>query len=99
MKIYSYTDAEGREVFQVVRYRELDEAGNVVGKTFRQRAKATQMQKDEARAGKLKISRDGYVATVDAGIRDRTLYRLPKVIQAIREGRPVYVVEGEKDVE
>ena len=99
MKIYSYTDGDGKEVFQVVRYRELDEAGNAVGKTFRQRMKATEEQRAEAKAGKLKISRDGYVSSVPAEIRDRTLYRLPKVIQAIRDGRPVYVVEGEKDVE
>lgn len=28
-----------------------------------------------------------------------TLYRLPELLQAIREGYPVYIVEGEKDVE
>jgi hypothetical protein len=28
----------------------------------------------------------------------RVLYRLPAVVQAIAEGRPVYLVEGEKDV-
>lgn len=31
------------------------------------------------------------------GIR-RVLYRLPKVLEAVRDGREVYVVEGEKDV-
>lgn len=31
------------------------------------------------------------------GVR-RVLYRLPKVIQAVREGREVYLCEGEKDV-
>lgn len=29
---------------------------------------------------------------------EKPLYRLPQVIQAIEDGRPVYVVEGEKDV-
>jgi KaiC/GvpD/RAD55 family RecA-like ATPase len=32
------------------------------------------------------------------GVR-RVLYRLPEVMQAVREGRAVYLVEGEKDVE
>jgi 5S rRNA maturation endonuclease (ribonuclease M5) len=32
------------------------------------------------------------------GVR-RTLYRLPEVLEAIRNGKPLYVVEGEKDVE
>ncbi|HEX3539633.1 MAG TPA: AAA family ATPase [Acidimicrobiales bacterium] len=30
---------------------------------------------------------------------DRTLYRLPQVIDAVRRGRRVWIVEGEKDVE
>jgi hypothetical protein len=29
----------------------------------------------------------------------RVLYRLPEVLQAVAEGRPVYVVEGEKDAD
>ena len=99
VKIYSYTDAEGTELFQVVRYREIDEAGNTVGKTFRQRMRPTAEQRAQAKEGKLKITRDGYVNTVNPEIRDRTLYRMPKVAAAIRDGRPVYVVEGEKDVE
>jgi hypothetical protein len=32
------------------------------------------------------------------GVR-RVLYRLPQVLQAVAEGRPVYVVEGEKDAD
>ena len=32
------------------------------------------------------------------GVR-RPLFRLPEIIQAVAEGRPIYVVEGEKDVE
>lgn len=30
---------------------------------------------------------------------DRVLYRLPELIQAVNEGKPVYIAEGEKDVE
>lgn len=30
---------------------------------------------------------------------DRTLYRLPQVIQAVRDGQPVWIVEGEKDAD
>jgi 5S rRNA maturation endonuclease (ribonuclease M5) len=29
---------------------------------------------------------------------EKPLYRLPQVLQAIKDGRPIYVVEGEKDV-
>ena len=94
-KVYSYTDAEGRELFQVVRYHYL----NGPGKTFRQRMRPTEEQKREAAAGRLKISRDGYVASVPAEIRDAALYRMPDVAAAIAAGRPVYVVEGEKDAD
>ena len=95
-RIYSYTDEEGRELFQVVRLHYLEGKS---GKTFRQRMKATEQQKADAKAGKLKINREGYVNSVPAEIRDNTLYRLPDVIRAIAEGKPVFVVEGEKDVE
>ena len=95
-RIYSYTDEEGRELFQVVRLHYLEGKS---GKTFRQRMKATEQQKADAKAGKLKINREGYVNSVPAEIRDNTLYRLPNVIKAIAEGKPVFVVEGEKDVE
>jgi len=40
---------------------------------------------------------DGWVNNLD-GVR-RVLYRLPEVLAAIAEGRAVYLVEGEKDVE
>ena len=86
-KVYSYTDEDGQEVFQVVRLHYLD---GKPGKTFRQRVHDPKNPK---------ANKAGYVASVPAEIRDVTLYRLPKVIQAIKDGRPVYVVEGEKDVE
>ena len=90
-KVYSYTDEDGKELFQVVRYHYL----NAPGKTFRQRMRATEEMK---RAG-AKVNREGYISSVPAEIRDTTLYRMPDVRKAIRDGKPVYVVEGEKDVE
>lgn len=92
-RIYSYTDGSGNEVFQVVRYHYL----NAEGKTFRQRMKPTpEMRREKP---DLKVNREGYVASVPAEIRDRIIYRLENVKKAISEKKPVYVVEGEKDVE
>ena len=85
-RVYSYTDEEGRELFQVVRLH----YKNGPGKTFRQRMHAP---------GDPKANRQGYVNSVPAEIRDVTLYRLPNVRKAIAEGKTVFVVEGEKDVE
>ena len=85
-RVYSYTDEKGAELFQVVRYH----FTNAKGKTFIQRTH---------KPGDPKARRDGYVYSVAPEIRSRALYRLPRVLKAIREGKPVYVVEGEKDVE
>lgn len=86
--VYSYTDAEGRELFQVCRYQY--EQDGKRQKTFRQRRYLP---------GDPKANRQGYVMSVPAEIRDTTLYRMPRIRQAIAEGKPVCVVEGEKDVE
>ena len=86
-RVYSYTDENGQEVFQVVR---LHYQGGKPGKTFRQRVYDPKNPK---------ANRQGFVNSVPAEVRDVTLYRLPKVLSAIAEGRPVFVVEGEKDVE
>lgn len=76
-------------------YDYVDEEGHVLfqavrlpGKQFRQRHYAPE---DPA------AKPDGYVWNLD-GVR-RVLYNLPEVLQAIREGKTIYVVEGEKDVE
>ncbi len=95
-RVYSYTDEDGQELFQVVRLHYKD---GKPGKTFRQRMRPTEQQKADAAAGKIRISKAGFVNSVPAEIRDNTLYRLPNVIRAIAEGKPVFVVEGEKDVE
>ena len=86
-RVYSYTDENGQELFQVVRLHYKD---GKPGKTFRQRVHDPKNPK---------ANRLGYVNSVPAEIRDVTLYRLPNVIKAIAEGKPVFVVEGEKDVE
>ncbi len=86
-KVYSYTDEEGRELFQVVRLHYKD---GKPGKTFRQRVYDP---KDP------KANKQGYVNSVPADIRDTTLYRLPETLRAISEGKAVYVVEGEKDAD
>ena len=86
-RVYSYTDENGQELFQVVRLHYKD---GVPGKTFRQRVHDP---KDP------KANKSGYVNSVPAEIRDSTLYRLPQVIRAIADGKSVFVVEGEKDVE
>ena len=86
-KVYSYTDEEGRELFQVVRLHYKD---GKPGKTFRQRVHDP---KDP------KANKQGYVNSVPADIRDTTLYRLPETLRAISEGKAVYVVEGEKDAD
>lgn len=95
-RIYSYTDAAGAEVFQVVRYHYT----NAKGKTFRQRMRATaEQKKNSGKEGWPKVTREGWINSVPQEIRDRYLYRLPKVLEAIGKGEPVYLVEGEKDVE
>ncbi len=87
-KVYSYTDANGVELFQVCRYQYTQDGKQQ--KTFRQR----RYLPDDPKA-----NRDGWVASVPNELRDATLYKMPQLLSAIREKRPVYVVEGEKDVE
>lgn len=71
--VYSYTNEDGEELFQAVRFP---------GKQFRQRHRG---------------EGEEWVWNLDR-VR-RVLYRLPEVLQAVREGRTVYICEGEKDVE
>ena len=86
-KVYSYTDEDGRELFQVVRLHYKD---GKPGKTFRQRVH---------NPADPKANKQGYVNSVPAEIRDTTLYRMPEVVRAIADGKAVYVVEGEKDAD
>ena len=88
-RVYSYTDASGKELFQVCRYEYVGEDGKRA-KTFRQRVYDPKNPN---------ANRAGYVNSVPNELRDTTLYHMPGIAAAIREGRTVYVVEGEKDVE
>ncbi len=86
--VYSYTDANGKERFQVCRYPYMENGKRE--KTFRQRRYEPQHPKANSQ---------GYVFSVSDELRDNTLYKMPELTAAMREHRPVYVVEGEKDVE
>ena len=81
--VYSYTDAAGSELYQVCRLRFV----GAEGKTFRQR----RYSPDNPQA-----KQDGYVWTVPAEL--YVPYHLPALMDAVRAGQTVYIVEGEKDV-
>lgn len=86
VKVYPYTDESGAVLFEVCRF-EAEEDGKRV-KTFRQRHKDP--TNPNAKQG-------GYVWNI-TGVRS-VIYRLPEVLAAIKEGRTVYLVEGEKDAD
>lgn len=86
VKIYTYTDEEGKPLFEVCRFEKTEDGKRT--KTFRQR---------HQNPGHPKAKRDGYVWSIE-GVRN-VVYRLPEVLQAIKDGRTVYVVEGEKDAD
>lgn len=81
--VYPYTTAEGKLAFEVARIRKADG-----GKTFRQHRPV------DPDKGKFPI-----VCSVPGELSGGLIYRLPEVVAAIQAGKPVYVVEGEKDVE
>lgn len=81
--VYPYTDAKGTLLFEVARIRQANG-----GKTFRQHRPA------HPEKGTFPI-----ICNVPAEVRNTTLYRLPEVAAAIRAGKPVYIVEGEKDAD
>lgn len=87
-KVYPYTDALGNPLFEVCRFEKKDENGKRV-KTFRQRTPAPNDPK----------AKRGYIWKVDDALRTSTLYRLPDVLAAIQSGTPIFVAEGEKDVD
>ena len=94
----SYDAAYGWIGKLVCCYRYTDENGKLLfevariqtadGKTFRQHRPA------EPGKGLFPI-----ICNVPAEVRGSALYRLPEVMQAVREGKMVYVVEGEKDAD
>lgn len=83
VKVYPYTTGDGTLLFEVARIRLAD--GD---KTFRQHRPANPQK------GTFPI-----ICSVPADIRRGALYRLPEVEAAVRDGRTVYVVEGEKDAD
>lgn len=83
VKVYPYTGVDGKLLFEVARIRLAD--GD---KTFRQHRPVNPA------LGKFPI-----VLSVPAEIRQGVLYRMPEIDAAVRAGREVYVVEGEKDAD
>lgn len=75
--------ALGREI---ARYPYTDEAGNVLYYNIRFDPKDFRMAGPDGKMGRLPVDLV------------RVPYNLPKVVAAIREGQPIYWVEGEKDV-
>ena len=84
--VYHYTDEAGKPLFEVCRY-EREEDGKRQ-KTFLQRVHDPR---------NIEAKFDGYVYKADH-VR-HPLYRLPEVLEAIHTGKPVYLVEGEKDAD
>lgn len=88
---YDYRDAEGKTVFQVVRLRKT--VDGKPDKTFRQRHYDPASKSQKKR-------RDGWVYEVSDEQYDAApIYRMPETLAAIRDGKTIYIVEGEKDVE
>lgn len=83
LDIYDYVTASGKYQYSKVRFV----GGDIKGKEIRYYR--IDRKADEYKAGK---SDKGHEAP-------RVLYRLPELIRAVNEGYPVYIVEGEKDVE
>ncbi|MEU2874444.1 hypothetical protein ABZ769_35505 [Streptomyces olivoreticuli] len=80
---YVYTDEVGTTIFKVVR----EECVNGCGKkNFPVRSV------DPAHP-------DRWLRKWPAAEASRPLYRLPEVLEAVNDGRPVYLVEGEKDAD
>ncbi len=79
---YDYTDEDGRLLFQVVRFHP---------KEFRQRRPAQPGDPDAKEY-------DGRWWVWKLGDTCRVLYRLPDVLDAVKQRVPIWLVEGEKDV-
>ena len=95
LAFYDYRDAAGELAYQVVRLKET--TGDKVDKTFRQRS----YWPDNKDPKVWKVSgMPGWVwAVSDESYNAAPIYRLPETVAAIRAGKPIYIVEGEKDVE
>lgn len=78
-----------REVAETYDYR--DSEGQLVFQAVRYRPKGFSQRKPDGAGGW------AYRGIFEDGTRP-VLYRLPEVLEAAREGRPIWVVEGERDV-
>lgn len=83
----SWDEPEATYSYEDEEGHELYQAVRLPGKQFRQR----HWDPDSPDA------KDGWVKNLD-GVR-RVLYNLPAVIAAVRDGKGIWIVEGEKDVE
>jgi 5S rRNA maturation endonuclease (ribonuclease M5) len=72
----------------VATYDYTDESGQLLFQVCRKAPKAFVQRRPDGNGG---------WAWSTKGVR-RVLYRLPKVLEAVKAGTPIYVVEGEKDV-
>jgi hypothetical protein len=89
VKGYRYTDRDGNPLYEVIRYQwELPDGSFVIDPKTGNPKKTFRQRR--------KVGSD-YVYNLD-GI-GHTIYRHPEVEIAVAEGRVVYLVEGEKDVE
>ncbi|HZR53642.1 MAG TPA: hypothetical protein VFB06_29560 [Streptosporangiaceae bacterium] len=73
----------------VAQYRYTDEAGELLFTKLRYEPKNFGVRRPDGKGG----------WAYKLGDARRVLYRLPEVIAAVRAGRPVFVVEGEKDAD
>jgi hypothetical protein len=83
-----FPDGERQAPQEVATYPYTDEDGNVLFEVVRYWPKAFRQRRPDGRGG--------WIWNLD-GVR-RVLYRLPAVVDAVRSGERVYVVEGERDV-
>ncbi|WDR03640.1 AAA family ATPase [Devosia algicola] len=90
VKGYDYTDADGNPLYQVVRYQWKlpDGSWAIDDKTGNPKKTFRQRRKDSA--GNIVWNLDGI---------GHTIFRHPLVEIGIAEGKPIVLVEGEKDVE
>ena len=92
---YTYRDADGNPLFQVVRYEMRDTGHPAYGeKQFMQHAYLP----DHPDAGKHDCESGFVPGRAKHGV-DVALYNLPKVAQAVRYGDPIFDTEGEKDAD
>lgn len=91
--VYHYTDSRGAVVFEVVRFEVKEDHPAHPDKTFIQRSYLPD-HPDSGRRG----CPEGFVWGSKKHDVEPVLYRLPDVLEAARDGRTVFVCEGEKDV-